>query len=274
MSYTIEFIKSMFPDSLTAAIAISITILVFWMYKELRSTFLESSKSNQQRIDKALDVYSDLEFEIFKYFNGRSDFFTVTEKISKTVSLLPYDLLKKYIKFKVTTDEALKNDLLLEFHKEIESEIYRLKLKQIDSVTLKNDKGIWSSVDLYIRTKVAPFGIPLIYTYLNLTLLMLLALLTISIVGAASIEQQIMILSLFLSGIFYFAVLYLIINEGFIKKRFKHSLTNWIVFLIFAIGLPLVVFFTGFWFKGIIVLILVFIFAYYAGRKSMREPVV
>ncbi|MBT2289311.1 hypothetical protein J7E73_09210 [Paenibacillus albidus] len=140
MSYTIEFIKSMFPDSLTAAIVIILTVLVFWMYKELRNNFLESSKSNQQRIDKALEAYSDLEFEIYKYSNERSDLFTVTEKMSKASSLMTYDLLKQYIKFKETTDEALKKDLLLKFHKEVENEIYRLKFMQTDSVTFKTDK--------------------------------------------------------------------------------------------------------------------------------------
>lgn len=43
------------------------------MYKELRSNFLENSKSNQQRVDKALDIYSDIEFGIYKYLNEKSD---------------------------------------------------------------------------------------------------------------------------------------------------------------------------------------------------------
>ncbi|WP_405176534.1 hypothetical protein MHI27_14120 [Paenibacillus sp. FSL H8-0261] len=100
MSYIIEFLRTLFPDSTSAAISIIVTVLVFWMYKELRSNFLENSKSNQQRVDKALDIYSDIEFEIYKYLNDKSDLFIVAEKISKASSLLPYDLLKFLLSLK------------------------------------------------------------------------------------------------------------------------------------------------------------------------------
>jgi hypothetical protein len=113
ISYFIEFLRTLFPDSTSAAISIIVTVLVFWMYKELRSNFLENSKSNQQRIDKALDIYSDIEFEIYKYLNEKSDLFTVAEKISKASSLLPYDLLKLFIKLKETTNESLNLNFIM-----------------------------------------------------------------------------------------------------------------------------------------------------------------
>lgn len=146
MSCFIEFLRTLFPDSTSAAISIIVTVLVFWMYKELRSNFLENGKSNQQRVDKALDIYSDIEFEIYKYLNDKSDLFIVAEKISKASSLLPYDLLKLFIKFKETTEESLKRELLLKFHNDIEKEIYSLKLKQFDTVTFKSDKNIAASI--------------------------------------------------------------------------------------------------------------------------------
>ncbi|WGU93377.1 hypothetical protein QJQ58_23005 [Paenibacillus dendritiformis] len=274
MSYTIEFIKSLFPDSITAAIAIILIVLVFWMYKELRSNFLESYKSNQQRIDKALDTYSDLEFEMYKFFNERSDMFTVTEKISKATSILPFAFIQKLIKFKETTNEMSKKELLHEFHKEIQEEILSLKSKQLDSVTLKSDKDIFAVVDRYIKTKIAPFGVPFIHTYLNISFLMLLVLFVISLLSAKSFKEQIWIFSLVFASLFFLLVLYLIISEGFIKKRFKHSFTNWILFLMFAIGLPLAVIFTGAWFRGVIALVLIFIYSYYAAKKCMKESAV
>lgn len=272
MSYTIEFIKSLFPDSFTAAITIILIVLVFWMYKELRNTYLENNKSNQQRIDKAIDTYSDLEFEIYKFFNERSDLFTVTEKISKAISILPYEFIKKYVKIKETTDESLKKDLLREFHKEIEEEIVSLKLRQLDSITLRNDKDIFTIVDRYIKTKIAPFGVPFIHTYVNISFLMLLVLFSISILSATSPKKQILILTLVFAALFYLVFLYLIITEGFIKKRFKHSFTNWILFLIFAVGLPSSMIFIEAWSRGIVIFVLIFAYGIFAGKKCMREP--
>ncbi|KWX71974.1 hypothetical protein [Paenibacillus jilunlii] len=271
MSYIIEFLRSLFPDSTSAAISIIVTVLVFWMYKELRSNFLENGKSNQQRVDKALDIYSDIEFEIYKYLNEKSDLFIVTERISKASSLLPYDLLKSYIKFKETTEESLKRELLLKFHNDIEKEIYCLKLKQFDIVTFKNDKNIAASIEYYIKTKIAPFGIPLIYTYFNLVFLLLFILFTALIVSAPTVKEQIFLFSLVFAALFYLMFLYYIITEGFLKRRFKHSYTNWILLLLFALGLPSLVIFTGAWFSGILVFVMIFIYGYYAGRKSMRD---
>ncbi|KTD85973.1 hypothetical protein [Paenibacillus etheri] len=244
------------------------------MYKELRSNFLENGKSNQQRVDKALDIYSDIEFEIYKYLNDKSDLFIVAEKISKASSLLPYDLLKLFIKFKETTEESLKRELLLKFHNDIEKEIYSLKLKQFDTVTFKSDKNIAASIEYYIKTKIEPFGIPLIYTYFNLVFLLLLILFTALIVSASTVREQIFLFSLIFAALSYLMFLYYIISEGFLKRRFKHSYINWILLLMFALGAPSLVIFTGAWFRGILVFVMIFIYGYYAGRKCMRERAV
>lgn len=274
MSYTIDLIKSLFPDTITAAVAIVLLVLVFWMYKELRSNYLEDNKSIQLRIEKALDIYSDVELEIYKYFNEESDVSTVTEKISKATSNLPYEFIEKYNKFKEITDEVLKKDLLSEFHKEIKEEILRLKSKQLDSVTLKGNKNIFIAVDHYIRTKFAPFGVPFIHTYVNITFLMLLIFFAVSLLSATSIKEQIWLFSMVFAAFFYIVFLYLIITEGFIKQRFKHSFKNWILFFMFLPGLPVAVIFTEAWFRGIIALGLIFTYGHYAAKKSIGEPVV
>jgi uridine phosphorylase len=69
-------------------------------------------------------------------------------------------------------------------------------------------------------------------------------------------------------------VLYNIISEGFLKRRFKHSNANWILLLMFALGMPSWMVFTGAWFRGILVFVMIFIYGYYAGRKCMRERAV
>lgn len=200
--------------------------------------------------------------------------FTVTEKISKATSILPYEFIEKYNNFKETTDEVLKKDLLNEFHKEIKEEILRLKSKQLDSVTLKGNKNISIAIDRYIKTKIAPFGVPFIYTYVNIIFLMLLVLFAISLLSATSIKEQIWIFSVVFAAFFYIVLLYLIITEGFIKKRFKHSFFNWILFLMFVPGLPVALIFTEAWFRGIIALGFIFTYGHYAAKKSMGEPVV
>ncbi|QAY67536.1 hypothetical protein [Paenibacillus protaetiae] len=139
MDYIIEFIKGSFPNTTEAILAVVFLILVAWMYKELRASYIENNKSDQQRLDKALDSYSELDLEIYKYIQDKSDLFSVIEKVSKSVVFLPTDLLKQYDYLKrIENDNELK-EVLKEFQQGILKEISRLKFKQVDTIVSKNE---------------------------------------------------------------------------------------------------------------------------------------
>lgn len=92
-----------------------------------------------------------------------------------------------------------------------------MKFKQVDPVTFKSDKNIAASVEYYIKTKIAPFGIPFIYTYFNFVFLLLLILLIALIDSAATVTEQIFLISLIFASLSYLMVLYNIISEVFLK---------------------------------------------------------
>ena len=112
MSYVVDFVKTAFPNSTEAFIYITLILFTLWMYKETRSSYIENSKLKQQRTDKALDCYSELELEIYKYLNDKSDFFNVVEKMSKAASIMPYKLLKECTRCKRENDIEKRKELI------------------------------------------------------------------------------------------------------------------------------------------------------------------
>lgn len=270
MNYVIDFIKTIFPNPIKASIVICLTVLIIWIYKELRNNYLENNKLYQQRIEKALDYYSELELEIYKYLKGENDFFVVIEKMSKGYSLMHYGLLRQCNKIKDLNDEIQKKDLLEKIQKEVRNEIKKLKFDQTDPVILKREKDFMTIILNYIKTKIFPFVIPWIHTVYNLFFLLIVLIIFFAVVSGSSETEQILNASLIFVVGAYLIFFYTYISEGFLKKRFKHSILNWTLFLLFII-LPPIFCFIGPWYRGIVLTVLMFAHGYYVGEKGMEE---
>lgn len=270
MNNVIDLIISAFPDTATALFTVIFILITLWMFKQLRTSYIESSNSNIQRTDKAIDYYSDLEFEIYRYFNDKSDFMPIADKISKASSLMPIKILEKCNQCKKENDLEKRNDLLKELHKQLQNEIISLKNTQSDPVTFKSIDSIFL-IENYIKTKISPFLIPLAQTFINLILLLVVISLTFTVISATSLTQKTLYISLIFVVVFYALLVHLIISQVIIKKRFDNSVLNWFLFSLFLI-LPPVFFFIGSWYRGIIIFILMIIYAIYVSKKSIKEP--
>lgn len=269
MNYLIEFIKSEFENPTITLLYISLIIFSLWMYKELRSSYLENNKTYLQRIDKAIDMYSALQLEIFKYFEGESDFFMVADKILKTSSIMPYFLLTKSNHILEETNNEKKEELLRRLYEQVKNEIYGLKHNQRDIVTSKKGESAIEIIENYIIEKIGPFLLPLFYTLLNLGLFLVLILLMTSLMTESSITKKTLTLSLIVALISYVFILHIILSEVIFKKRFKNSVLNWFLFSLFTLTLMLT--FIGPWYRGIIFEILIFIYAFYIGKKGLKD---
>lgn len=269
MNYVIDFIKSIFPNTTIAFFLIALAILTFWMYKELRTSYFETIKNNQQRIEKAIDLYSDLELELYKFLNEKSDFYNVTEKISKASSIMTYEILLKCNQCKLEVNIEKRTENLNNLYDLIKKEIVSLKLIQIDSVTFKSDDTVFDFAENYVKTKIAPFIIPLFQTVLNMLFLLIIIFFTSIVLNESSSTFRILYISVIFAVMIYIMLINIIVSAIIMKKRFKNSIFNWFLFSLFAI-VPPVLFFVGPWYRGILTIILMFLYAFYVIKKCKK----
>jgi|GEM_PF-3566350 len=269
MSYIIELIKTVFPNGGISFFYILLIILTFWMYKELRSSFIDQHKSSQQRIDKAIDVYAELEMEIYKFFLEQSDFLHVVEKMAKASSLLPYELWKQCNQCKDEADAASRKEQLKNFHAVLKQEMTNLKHKQHDSVTFKNDDNLVDRIDHYTKTKIAPFLYPLAQTLINIIILIAVVLFTIVYATEPLNTKKTLYLSSLAALVIYGALIILILSLVIMKKRFRHSILNWLLFALFILSPCL--FLLKLWYEGIILLVWLIAYGFYVVKRSIRE---
>lgn len=268
MMHVIEFIKTAFPNSTEAFIYIALILFTLWMYKETRNSYLENTKLNQQRTDKALDCYSELELEVYKYLSNNLDFFNVAEKMAKASSIMPYELLKECSNCKKENDNERRKELIKEFQIKLNNEIVSLKLNQTDPITFKYDNSV-EFIENYLKTKIAPFVYPLIQTFYNLILMLVAIYFIAYLSNESSNTQKTLYISLLFAVVIYAAIMNLIVSMVILKKRFNHSFLNWLLFSIFVLS-P-ISFFIGPWYRGIAIIILMIIYVIYAAKKSIKE---
>lgn len=266
--------KSISPDPVIGVSIIVLLLFTIWMYKEVRIIFVENNKNDILKINKALEMYSELDFELSRYKRvGKvaENYIQLEEKITRIISVIPLGI---FMKINSWTDSGSgpKSDLLKEIHKDIRGEIERLKLLQSDVVTYKEPEGLTGLMGNYYKTKLAPFIIPLFFTIGNLVFLFfLIGLVAIILSNQNTLSFKILSISMVFSLIIYTLIIDLIVSLVIIKKRFIHSVLNWslfAVFLIFPISFSLI---PDVWYKWLIVIIISISYAYYAARYSTRR---
>lgn len=266
-----DLIKTLGSDPKVTGIVIVFVVFISWMYKEMRNNFVESNKLNQARIDKALELYSDLDLEVLKLLNEKSDIPAVIEKVSKSVHLLPYELLKLYEELKGSEGNEA-TEKLINFQKQLGKEVYRLKLCQVDAVSYENRKGIFHTIEYYFKTMISPFLKPLLNTFINISLIFLLVVLIIFVDSGPTLTQKILNYSLIYVAIFYPLFLYTTV-KFFINKRFRNVMFNWIPTLLYVVGLPCFVIYSDTWFRGIVAFVLITIYGFYIEKKYEQQRV-
>ncbi|MEK3761304.1 hypothetical protein MKZ07_23110 [Paenibacillus sp. FSL P4-0338] len=270
-SFLVSAIKAFFPNSPLAMFYILISLVSIWMYKQFRAYLIENQKSTIGKTEKAIEVYSELEVTIRKILRENIVSTSLDECITKSSSYLPYELLKDYY-YWVETEEEVEGDRirkLKELHQKVKDEVLKLKRTQYDSVTYRNNGGMMEFIEVYYKTKLVSLFEPLFHTAINLLIL----LITVLVVGTIAVTdewtQKVFLISILISGIFFLLVLDLILSEVLLKKRFKHSSKNWIIFGLFII-VPILLALWGQWYIGVIIIVIIIAYAYYAAKFSIR----
>ncbi|WP_017691502.1 hypothetical protein [Paenibacillus sp. PAMC 26794] len=272
MSHFIDLIKELFARDISTTLATVFIIFMVWMYKELRTNYLENRKIDQQRFEKALEIYTEAEMEVYKYINNRSDFFLSVEKISKASVLFPPRLVENFNKMKEENNSFDQRAAMINFRKELHKEIALLKSEQINPIITSDSSGdLMVSIENFAKSKVAPFLTPVFHTYLIFILLFVVLFFISSLFTARSALEGIEIVLLFFDLTIYFILLCAIISEGFMKGRFNHKGYNWPLFIIFCIT-PVVFIFTTVWYVVSCIFLLFLFYMSYVRKKSFNRP--
>jgi len=249
--------------------AILLFILI-WIYKELRNKYIENQKYDAKRTDEAIALYSELELEIHKYLERRTeDYFLLYEKISKVNSHLPIKIYSLAKKCKVETEESRRISLLENLRIEINNEIDFLKDNQMDSVTRRNESLI-DKTKQFTHNTLKPFVVPIIDLYLIIVILLVLVLVISFFLTLDTFEKQIFMISLTLAFITYVMSIYLV-NVYVIKKnKFPSNIYDRIWFVLFIIIPPFLIILYPVWYVGIGIIIIIISYMGYIAKKVQR----
>ncbi|WP_315370676.1 hypothetical protein [Paenibacillus xylanexedens] len=269
MNYFLEFIKGLIPNDGVSLLVIVIIILLFWMYKELRANYLESSKLDQQRFEKALEIYTEAEIEVYKYVQRKTDFYHAVEKISKATVLFPNRLVETFNRLREEDNQIDQRAAMINFRKELQKEISFLKSEQINPLITSDSSGdLMVTIESFVKAKIAPFAIPFFHAYLNIILLIIVLYFILSLIAASTAIEGIEVFLLSFDLYLYFIILFAIISEGFIKKRFIHNIYNWIFLIIFFFS-PIVFLFTREWYVVFVIFLLFTLYLGYFRKKFL-----
>lgn len=270
MNYIIDLINLIFPDTQTAIFLIVLTLITLWLYKQLQARISDNEKNTIVKTDKAIEAYAELDSEIRRFLKNKSDISALDAKLIKSSPYLPtaifIDLQELVDKF----EAEVNIEHLTKLQKEIREEIRRLKHAQVDSITYKSNGGLTEFTRVYYKTKLSLIVEPIVHTGVGIILLMILLLIASVFATAQEITDKVLLISLFTAMIVFILVLDIIVTEILAKGRFVHSIINWIVLGTFII-LSSILVFVGPWFRGILMIVIIFSYAFYARTFSIKN---
>ncbi|MCF7753166.1 hypothetical protein KQ941_01835 [Paenibacillus xylanexedens] len=265
----ITVINTLFSNSPSTIFYILIALLAFWLYKQFRTYLIDNQKSNATKTEKAIEVYSELELTIRKVMQKKLSLESIDDVITKSSTYLPRELLEKYFEL-VEAEEEVIEDKLKVLKEKVKKEILDLKKTQFDPITYRNSGSVMEFVEMYYKTKLISLFEPFFHTVINMVIIFLTFVLVVNIAITDDWTKQIFLISLFFSGLFFLIVIDLILSEILLKNRFKHTISNWLALCLF-ISIPILLTIWGPWYIGIINLVLIFAYAYYAATCSIKK---
>jgi len=272
MDQIIKFIEGIFPDQFTAALVIIMILVIFWVHKESKANYIDKNKARQMKIEQISKAYMELDLEIDSYITGQSSFLVLIQKFANNSAVLPYEGIQRYQKLKSCMDEADRIIILEKFQKEFQSVVLNLKNYQEDASLGSSKMDALQFVEDYIKSRLAPFIMPMIYTCLNFSILVILASIVLVLnTNNGSILLQIQFLSdlgaCFLGG----AVAFIVLNEGIFNKRFKKPILDLLILAIFLVLSVSIYLFWDFRFSGFVVIILTVIYMLVSIKWSLKK---
>jgi ABC-type multidrug transport system fused ATPase/permease subunit len=264
----LDALKLISDEPTSIIYGISLFVLI-WIYKELRSKYIESTKAEAIRVDEAIILYSEIDNVIYKYLNGFSDKHEVYEKISKAYSHLPYPLISLFLKSKDETDNEVFKNELIQFQKEIINEIKSLKLKQVDSISRRNENSL-ETIEQFVSNTLKPFFAPFFHLYIILMIIILLVVLAALTLSTDSNYAKAFYLSSSLAVFLYIISIYMITTFVIMRKKFPKGKIVRVSFAFFLAFPPAYMFLSTQWFRGLIILSFIFLYMIFIAKLANK----
>jgi hypothetical protein len=227
----IEGIKALIGNNPIGVILYLSTLFLFiWLYKEFRKTSLDIEQDNRARINSHMVTLLDLEFELIKFLEDKTNKDTLIEKLKAAYPIMTIELSKKVSKFSSKVD----NQFIKEFISEIRSERNGMKERQNDSLIYINEKSLMRHLEYHFHSKFKSLLTPIMMTCLALFLIILFLLLTLAISSEQTIIEKIHLILTTMNSIVFITFL-LGIFDAIIGKRVINRPLSWIYIILFFI---------------------------------------
>lgn len=241
-----------------------VVAIIIWLYKEIRNTYIETEKINIERINKALEVYAELQIELCKYVDNVGSDIALESKLVKAYPYFPKSLLDRFVDWKIWQSEQDTKKLLEELGKEI----LRIKFIQKDVVSYKPTDSI-DSIGYFLHSIKASSYIQPFKFLTGALVAIYFILVAISYFEKADVLGGICIILTFINSFFYF-IFFMIFIDTLSQKRFINSLKNWL-FLVLFIVFPAITMVFYQWYFTCISFVLFWIYIKFILPKSMQN---
>jgi hypothetical protein len=269
MNYVVDLIKMLFPDTLAALFFIVLTLVTLWLYKQIKMRIIDNEKNTVIKVDKAIEAYAELDYEVRRFLKDKSDISLIDTKLIKAGQYLPTIILDSLQDWIDNFEKNADFERLVKLQKEIREEIRRLKLTQLDPVTYRSNGGLTEFITVYYKTKLSSIVEPMFHTVVGIFILMILLLFGSAFASTHEITKQILLISMLIAMMVFILVLDIVISEVVAKGRFVHSFLNWAVLVAFIFS-NVVFVFVGPWFRGILMIVITFAYAFFAITFSIK----
>ncbi|MEF2247952.1 hypothetical protein [Paenibacillus sp. IITD108] len=268
-SIIIDALNLILEKPLAFLFSILLFILI-WIYKELRNKYLENQKQDEKRTDEAISLFSELELEIHKYLEKKTeDFFYFWEKVSKVNSHLPNKMYLLAKNCKSETNEKKRYELLNQLRKDLVDEIDSLKNTQMNTFSKRNE-SLKDKTARFTHSTLKPFIVPIIDLYLIFVILLILYLGLRLFFSLDSIDKQLFMISLITTFIIYVVSVYLVIVDIIKKKKLPSNAYDRAGFTLFLIIPPFLTVLFPVWYVEFIVITMIIGYMVYLANKVQK----
>ncbi|QDS35519.1 hypothetical protein [Brevibacillus brevis] len=239
-----------------------IILVTIWLFKEMRSRYIQFDDSKTARFDKTLEIYGALEVSIVLYLKEQNETTAknLYECISRSYSALSRNIHKLVSSF-LETHEV---DKLIEILVELRKESSELKYEQSRKTYQLNNTEDYLG---YYWNHFKTFFVPVFLTFVTVVVILFSFVFSYNFLKPEiSWMTRINLFALIFSGAFLlFFVMTML--DMLMAKRFKHSWKNWLI----IIGIIMIVIFSINFESPIISAIFIVIFSMFFMPKLLKR---
>lgn len=265
-----SLLQSLTNDKVTSWLIIVILVLCVWLFKEVRTQYLEDNNKAVSRIDKAIEAYGALEVSILSYLNDECEENkkAILEKISAMYTHFQIFQHTESLSFYVLNFN--RNDLenLLKIAND---DLSFLVKEQKMRVHIIKGEGIISRIEYFFNTTLSSLLGPVIITVFTIYLFAFSLYVAFDVYAIDDWRDRIYIYTLSMDFVIVIRIIATTVDL-LREKKLKHTVANWPI-LLFSFLVLIVPFIVHKWYISFASFIFYIIYLSWEKIKG-REPII